>query len=213
MKRIAFISEHASPLATIGGTDSGGQNVYVAQLAIELSKKGYAIDIYTRLDDPDISEVIEWLPGIRVIHVKAGPLCVIPKEELWDYMDDFLENMYFFISYQRLTYELIHANFWMSGMVAMKIKERNTTPYVITFHALGHIRKIYQKEADRFPDERCEIEKSVAEYADKVIAECPQDKEDLIQYYGIDPAKYPLHLVALIRKNFFPLNQKRQRNI
>ena len=208
MKRIAFISEHASPLATIGGTDSGGQNVYVAQLAIELSKKGYAIDIYTRLDDPDISEVIEWLPGIRVIHVKAGPLCVIPKEELWDYMDDFLENMYFFISYQRLTYELIHANFWMSGMVAMKIKERNTTPYVITFHALGYIRKIYQKEADRFPDERCEIEKSVAEYADKVIAECPQDKEDLIQYYGIDPAKISIAPCGFNSEEFFPIESK-----
>jgi len=208
MKKIAFISEHASPLATIGGTDSGGQNVYVAQLAIELSKKGYEIDIYTRWNDPDVSEVIEWLPGIRVIHVKAGPLRAIPKEELWDYMDDFLENMYFFISYQRLSYELIHANFWMSGMVAMKIKERNNTPYVITFHALGHIRKLYQKEADKFPDERCEIEREVAEYADKVIAECPQDKVDLIRYYGIDPAKISIAPCGFNSEEFFPIESE-----
>src|SRR5690606_40736209 len=98
MKKIGFISEHASPLATIGGTDSGGQNVYVAQLAIELSKMGYGIDIFTRWEDPEMAEIIEWLPGVRVIHVKAGPIEVIPKEDLLPYMDEFFENMYFLIA-------------------------------------------------------------------------------------------------------------------
>jgi len=209
MKKIAFISEHASPLATIGGTDSGGQNVYVAQLAIELSKKNFEIDIFTRWEDPELSEIVEWLPGIRVIHIKAGPLEVIPKEELWQYMDDFFENMYFLIASKRITYELIHANFWMSGSVAMKMKERNTTPYVITFHALGHIRKIHQKEEDKFPAERCEIEKAVAEQADKIIAECPQDKEDLIHYYGIDPAKISIAPCGFTTEEFFPVDSQK----
>lgn len=209
MKTIAFISEHASPLATIGGTDSGGQNVYVAQLAIELSKKDFTIDIFTRWDDPDVPEIVEWLPGIRVIHIEAGPLQPIPKEELWKYMDEFFENMYLFISLQRPNYEIVHANFWMSGMVAMKLKERCAIPYVITFHALGHIRKLYQKENDKFPAERCEIEKEVAENADRIIAECPQDKEDLIQFYEIDSAKISIASCGFSAEEFFPVDARK----
>lgn len=211
MKKIAFISEHASPLATIGGADSGGQNVYVAQLAIELSKNEYEIDIFTRWEDPNLSEIIEWLPGIKVVHIEAGPKKVIPKEEIWQYMNDFFENMYFFIASRRMVYELIHANFWMSGEVAMKIKERNTTPYVITFHALGHVRKIHQKELDKFPTERCEIERKVAEEAEKVIAECPQDKQDLIKYYGIDNKKIFIAPCGFSAEEFYPIERKEAR--
>ena len=205
MKKVAFISEHASPLAAIGGTDSGGQNVYVAQLAISLSKKNYSIDIYTRWEDPKVAEVVEWMPGIRVIHVKAGPIKVIPKEEIWKYMDDFFENMYFFVASQRLNYDLIHANFWMSGMVALKMKERSAIPYVITFHALGHIRKLHQKD-DKFPNERCDIEKEIADNANRVIAECPQDKEDLIHYYDVDPSKISIAPCGFSADDFFPID-------
>src|SRR5690606_32682629 len=116
--------------------------------------------------------------------IKAGPVSILPKEDLWQYMDEFFENMHFFAAVEQIRYDLIHANFWMSGMVAMKMKERHGIPYVITFHALGFIRRLYQKEQDKFPEERCDVERSIAEHADKVIAECPQDKEDLIQYYG-----------------------------
>src|SRR5690606_25842365 len=205
MKKVAFISEHASPLATVGGTDSGGQNIYVAQLAISLTKKNYTIDIYTRWEDPTVAEVVEWLPGIRVIHVKAGPIKVMPKEEIWKYMDDFFENMYFFVASQRLNYDLIHANFWMSGMVALKMKERSAIPYVITFHALGHIRKLHQKD-DKFPNERCDIEKEIADNANRVIAECPQDKEDLIHYYDVDPSKISIAPCGFSADDFFPID-------
>lgn len=208
MRKIAFISEHASPLALIGGTDSGGQNVYVAQLAIELSKKDYEIDIYTRWEDPNLPELVEWLPNIRVIHVEAGPKEVIPKEEIWQFMDDFFENMYFFTATRHLDYDLIHANFWMSGRVAMKMKERSNIPYVITFHALGHIRKLYQQEMDKSPVERCEIEKEVAEHAERIIAECPQDKHDLIRYYHIHPKKIFIAPCGFSDREFYPVEIK-----
>jgi len=79
---IAFISEHASPLATLGGVDTGGQNVYVAQVAKYLVRKGYMVDVFTRWEDTKTPQVIDWLPGIRVIHIKAGPVEIIPKENI-----------------------------------------------------------------------------------------------------------------------------------
>ena len=110
-KRIAFISEHASPLATLGGVDSGGQNVYVAELPKQLVKLGYNVDVYTRKESETINEVINWLPGIRVIHIKAGPEKVVPKEKLLSLMEEFAVNMIAFIRKEEVCYELIHANF------------------------------------------------------------------------------------------------------
>ncbi len=78
-KKIAFISEHASPLAALGGVDSGGQNVYVAELAKQLARTGIHIDIFTRWDNPSLNKVVTWKNGIRVIHVKAGPVSIMPK--------------------------------------------------------------------------------------------------------------------------------------
>jgi len=71
-KRIALISEHASPLAILGGCDCGGQNVYVGQLALGLSRLGYRVDVFTRRDDMGLPEIVDWTPGVRIIHVLQG---------------------------------------------------------------------------------------------------------------------------------------------
>lgn len=188
-RKIAFISEHASPLAVLGGVDSGGQNVYVAEICKSLARLGYTIDIFTRKDDEDLPEVVDWLPGIRVVHVEAGPACEVPKEQLLGFMDEFTASMVTFIRRLSLEYELVHANFFMSGLVASKIKRMLGIPYVITFHALGKIRMIHQKENDAFPASRLDIEQMIVEDADYIIAECPQDKQDLIEHYNADPTR------------------------
>src|SRR4030095_2537564 len=101
-KRIAFISEHASPLAILGGVDNGGQNVYVAELSKELARKGYSVDIFTRKDNARLSEIVNWLPGVRVIHVKAGPEIFVEKEKLLGFMNEFSDNMLQFIREERI---------------------------------------------------------------------------------------------------------------
>src|SRR3954471_3907269 len=88
-KKIALISEHASPLAVLGGVDAGGQNVYVAELAKYLSKTDYEVDVFTRWEDPSTDQVINWMSNVRVIHVKAGPVKYIQKEDLLEYMPEF----------------------------------------------------------------------------------------------------------------------------
>lgn len=181
--KIAFISEHASPLAMPGSIDAGGQNVYVRELAFELSKLGFEIDIYTRNDNESLPEVVDLIPGVRVVHVKAGPSRYIPKEQLMNLMDEFSTNMMKFISRYSIRYQLIHANFWMSGMVALTLKKFLKIPFIITFHALGIVRAMHQKEADKFPKRRIFIEKKIVNTADKIIAECPQDEEDLRVHY------------------------------
>jgi glycosyltransferase involved in cell wall biosynthesis len=206
-KQIAFISEHASPLATLGGVDSGGQNVYVAELPKQLAKLGYNVDIYTRKEDESVDEVINWLPGIRVIHVKAGPEIILPKEELLPLMDEFSKNMMHFIRKENLCYELIHANFFMSALVASNIKKAFDIPFAITFHALGLVRKLHQKDMDKFPEKRIDIERMLVKHADRIIAECPQDKEDLINLYNASPAKIKIVPCGFSSQEFFPIDK------
>lgn len=210
-KRIAFISEHASPMAQLGGADSGGQNVYVAELAGQLVKKGYEIDVFTRWENSGLPQSINYHPGLRVIHIEAGPVDQIPKEELLPYMDEFTAGMLDFIQVERVTYDLIHANFFMSGLVAMNLNEKLNIPFVITFHALGRVRKMHQKEADRFPEERVMIEEQLVRKASLIVAECPQDKEDLINLYLADPDRICMVPCGFNPQEFFPMDKKLSR--
>ena len=93
MKSIALISDHASPLADLGGVDSGGQNVYVKQVAAHLAARGYEVDVFTRRDNPDLPDIVECENGVRVVHVTAGPPGFIRKEELLQHMQEFTGNM------------------------------------------------------------------------------------------------------------------------
>lgn len=205
--RIAFISDHASPLATLGSVDSGGQNVYVAELAKQLAAKGYSIDIFTRRDDEQQAEIVNWLPEIRVVHITAGPSAYIPKEKLLPYMPVFAEEMEAFILRNQLDYRLLHAHFFMSGCVASVIRRQLGIPYIITFHALGLVRRIHQKEADQFPAERVSIETMLVHDADHIIAECPQDKEDLIQHYEAREENISIIPCGFSSEEFYPVDK------
>jgi D-inositol-3-phosphate glycosyltransferase len=185
-KPIALISEHATPLGIFGGVDSGGQNVYVGQLAKHLAAIGYQVDVFTRRDSEHLPDIVEWQQGVRVIHVPAGAPIGLPKEQLLPYMGEFTA---FMIEWCRKhqPYDLIHANFWMSALVAADIKRALGIPFIVTFHALGRVRRLHQGDADQFPDERFAIEDRIVQEADQLIAECPQDREDLLRFYGADP--------------------------
>src|SRR5690349_2025255 len=116
--RVALISEHASPLAHLGGCDAGGQNVYVREVARTLGAMGHEVDIFTRRDSPDTPTVIQLFPFVRVIQVPAGPARFIAKESLLPYMPEFADFIIGFMRDEGRVYTVAHANFFMSGMVA-----------------------------------------------------------------------------------------------
>lgn len=208
-----MISEHASPLSCIGKVDTGGQNVYVDQVARHLVAQGYEVDVFTRRDNAKDEEIVDCIPGMRVIHVTAGPEAAIIKEEMMPYMAEFADNMSAFIIKNRLHYHVIHAHFFMSGMVACELKKRLNIPFVITFHALGQVRRLHQAGNDKFPVERISIEKDIVNKADHIIAECPQDKDDLINYYEADISKISIIPCGFSKAEFFPVEKSTARKI
>jgi phosphoheptose isomerase len=207
-KRIALISEHASPLAILGGVDGGGQNVYVGEVAKNLAAIGYQVDVFTRRDSKLLPEEAEWVNGVRIIHVPAGPAEYVRKEDLLLFMPEFTAYMRDFCQQDSRVYDLIHANFWMSGLVAADLKKALGIPFVITFHALGHVRRFYQGEADQFPSERFAIEEYIIAQADRIIAECPQEQDDLIRFYNANPAKITIIPGGFDPNQFYPIGKQ-----
>ncbi len=185
--RIALISEHASPLASIGGIDSGGQNIYVTQVARALARQGHLVDVFTRRDDPVLPECVVIDPHVRVVHLDAGPPRSIAKERLLPHMEAFGRRLTSWCRRQARPYDIAHANFFMSGLAAMALRRALGIPFVVTFHALGRVRRLHQAEADRFPPVRELIEAQLVQRADRLIAECPQDRDDLVSLYAARP--------------------------
>jgi len=207
LRKIALVSDHASPLAAAGGVDSGGQNIYVAQVARNLAALGYAVDVFTRRDAPDQPEVQDWGRRVRVIHVPAGPARYVRKEDLLPLMEDFSAYVCSFCRREG-GYDLVHANFFMSGLVAIKLKQRFDIPFVVTFHALGRVRRQHQGDADQFPAERVAIEDAIAAEADAIVAECPQDRSDLIGLYRADARKIAVVPCGFDAGEFWPIARR-----
>ncbi|MGZ6043172.1 MAG: glycosyltransferase [Isosphaeraceae bacterium] len=204
-RRVALISEHASPLAVLGGVDSGGQNVYVGKVASHLAELGYDVDVFTRRDSSHLPRVARWTHGVRIIHVPAGPPSPVRKENMLGFMGEF--TAFVLQACRCKPYDLLHANFFMSGLVAADVKAVLGTPFVVTFHALGRVRRLYQLETDSFPEERLAIEDRIVAEADRIIAECPQDEEDLIRLYDADPEKITIVPCGFDPGEFWPVDK------
>lgn len=210
---VAIISEHASPIGAIGGTDAGGQNVYVAQLAKNLVYLGYQVEVFTRRENPDGPIIQDLKEGYRLVNVPAGPATKIPKEDLLPYMEEFSLFMIKYISERKKNFDLIHSNFFMSGLVASKVKQATGIPFVITFHALGKVRKMHQGDKDGFPAEREMIEESIVREADRIIAECPQDYKDLVSLYNAPREKLEIVPCGYDGDEMYPVEKEVARSI
>ena len=145
--------------------------------------------------------------GVRIVHVSAGLAEYVRKEDLLPLMPEFTSYIEEFCKAKNQTYDLIHANFWMSGLVAADLKLILGIPFIITFHALGRVRRFHQGEADRFPEQRFAIEERIVAEADRIIAECPQEKEDLCRFYQADPAKITIIPGGFDTNQFSPIGK------
>jgi D-inositol-3-phosphate glycosyltransferase len=211
--RIAFLSEHASPVALLGGEDAGGQNVYVDEVTRHLACQGYRVDVFTHRDDPMLPEVIDWGPGVRVINLEAGPMAHIPKDELWPYMAAFRDACLRFIARTEAHYDLLHGNFWMSGWVATELQQRLRIPAIQIFHALGVTKRRHQGNADTSPPERIAVEKQIVRDIACLIASCPSEQAELIESYGADPTRLCVIPLAANTQVFCPVEREEARRI
>jgi D-inositol-3-phosphate glycosyltransferase len=208
MLKIAMVSEHASPLALVGGVDSGGQNIYVAHVAKQLARAGHHVDVFTRHDSASQPRVQPWGRNLRVIHVPAGPPRYVRKEDLLGHMDDFGDWLGEFLHDEARPHDVVHANFFMSGWASLRAARVHRTPLVMTFHALGLVRRRHQGGADGFPDARFAIERRLMREADRVIAECPQDRDDMLELYDAEADRIDIVPCGFDAREMYPISKR-----
>jgi glycosyltransferase involved in cell wall biosynthesis len=202
--RIAMISEHASPLAVLGGVDAGGQNVHVAALSVALAARGHRVTVYTRRDSPALAPVVPLAPGVDVVHVPAGPPAFLPKDDLPPYMPEFGDWL---AAHWRLDGipDVVHAHFWMSGVAALRAARDLPVPVVQTFHALGTVKRRHQGDRDTSPADRIATETSIATEVDLVIATCSDEVNEL-KRMGISSEKINVVPCGVDTSLFTPLH-------
>jgi glycosyltransferase involved in cell wall biosynthesis len=181
--RVAMVSEHASPLAALGGPDAGGQNVYVAQVARQLARKGHRVTVYTRRDSADLPDRVTLDDGVQVVHVPAGPPTPVPKDELLPHMSEF--GAFLAQEWSLSPPDVVHAHFWMSGLAALAGAREPGVPVVQTYHALGTVKKRYQGASDTSPPQRLAIEEAVGHDCARIIATCSDEVAEL-KAMGLD---------------------------
>ena len=209
--RVAMLSEHASPVALLGSVDAGGQNTYVDEVSRRLGQLGLQVDVFTRRDDPDASEVIAWAPGVRVVNLAVGPARFVPKDDLWPLMRAFERELLRFAAGEDGRYDVLHGNFWMSGWIAARLRRRLHIPAVQIFHALGKTKQRHQGDADTSPGDRIEVETSVLKQVDRVIAQCPAERDELIHDYGAAPRAVTMIPSAVNVRRFRPIAREAAR--
>ncbi|GAA4581593.1 glycosyltransferase family 1 protein [Micromonospora coerulea] len=179
--RIAMISEHASPLAALGEEDAGGQNTHVAELAAALVGEGHDVRVYTRRDSATLAELVSTADGYQVCHVPAGPAQRVPKDELLPYMGEFGRWLADRWRCGDWTPDVAHAHFWMSGLATVHAGRRAGVPTVLTYHALGTVKRRHQGAQDTSPPGRIGYERALGRAVDRVIVQCEDEVAELVR--------------------------------
>ncbi|MFK7805554.1 MAG: glycosyltransferase [Anaerolineae bacterium] len=215
IKRIALLSVHTCPLAMMGGKKTGGMNVYVRDIARELGRQGFIVDVFTRSEDdcqPQIKHDLGF--GARVIHIKAGPEVPVRPPEIIAHIGEFVEGMLAFADDENAEYDLIHSHYWLSGMVAESLKKaweakyQKRIPVVQMFHTLGHMKnKINPRPEERAPQSRIDGESHIIQnIADLITSPTVAEVQQLQELYGADKNKISIVPPGVDLNRFKPLD-------
>lgn len=172
-----MLSLHTSPLAQPGIGDGGGMNVYVRELVSSLAQAGVQCRVYVRRWAEDLETVVQVEPGFEVVHITAGPID-LTKEQLESYVEVFAEGVV--EDCQTFQPDVIHANYWLSGVAGQVVKRSLGLPLVTTFHTLARVKA---EMGDPEPERRAKAEAAVIGCADAVLANCTPEAEQLVEHY------------------------------
>ena len=178
-KHIALISVHGDPAIEIGKEEAGGQNVYVRHVGEALARLGWQVEMFTRKANAEQATIVEHLPNCRTIRLIAGPEEFVPRDNIFGYAPEFVQQLLKFQQQSGVQYSLVHTNYWISAWVGMQLKLAQGTKQVHTYHSLGAVKYKSVATIPTIAKTRLAVEKEVLETAERIVATSPQEKEDM----------------------------------
>lgn len=202
-----MLSYHTCPLATLGGKDTGGMNVYVRELTKHLGKKGVHVDVFTRSQDEHVPHVLHDLGyGNRVVHIPSGPEVPMPKQELVQYLPTFAKGIKQFSELKGIRYDLIHSHYWLSGIAARSLREDWGIPIVHMFHTLGVMKqRVARIPGEAEGDYRLDGEHEVLRIANRVIAATPAELAQIQWLYKVKTDNVVIIPPGVDTSRFYPI--------
>ncbi len=209
LTRIAIISVHASPLASLGGKKTGGMNVYVREVARELAARGITVDVFTRRVSHQQPYIDQSLGGnINVVHVKSGPIAVLDPDDIYPYLSEFAASVIAYTTKFNIAYPIVYSHYWLSGWVGNKLKEVWGIPFIQMFHTLGEMKKRIGAGDTSLPDERIANETRIVQWADGIVAATEAEQSQLLWLYRADRRKIIIIPPGVDSQQFAPTPQK-----
>ncbi len=216
-QRVAMLSMHTSPVARLGGKETGGMNVYVRELTRALAVRGIQIDIFTRASDPNAPYLDTKSVGVknaRVINIPAGPRTLVSKHKLIEYVTPFAEGIREFAAHEKISYDILHAHYWLSGVAAQCLQSMGQrAPIVQMFHTLGAMKnRVARTASEAETDARilaeCDLMRSVA----RVVASTPRDREQMIDLCNAPANRIVMIPPGVDTNMFHPIPHSRARD-
>lgn len=206
--KIAMLSYHTCPLATLGGKDTGGMNVYVRDLTRELGRLGIHVDVFTRSQDehqPHIKHDLGY--GNRVVHIPAGPETPLAKRDRAQHIPEFVRGVAAFAAEKQIQYDLIHSHYWLSGLAAELLSDSwGGTPIVHMYHTLGEMKnRVARADEDREPPERMEAERRLLPRASRVVVSTLAELTQLRFLYRADDRNLVVIPPGVDTSHFYPI--------
>lgn len=190
IERVAYVSMHTSPLQLPGSGDVGGMTVYLDMLSRTMAKRGVDVTVFTRRTNSDHPEVVEVVPGYRVVSLDAGPVEQLPMASLMSLARPFAASVVDWIDQRGIRFDLVHSHYWLSGRTGVRLKDRFEIPMANSFHTLGRVKDA-ARSAHEPPSEpeRLLTEEEVIGRSDCVIASTPFEFDDLLEHYAASPER------------------------
>lgn len=209
--QIALLSIHTSPLARLGGKEAGGLNVYVAALAHALGQRGVTVDIFTRRHDPAnplSPATVALAPHIQLIYLPAGPAAPYDKNRILDHLPDLFTAIDGFATHHQRHYAVIHSHYWVSGVVALVLREHWQVPVLQMFHTLGALKNQVARGAEETETlRRIEIERNLLQHVDLTVAATELDRAQMVQHYAAPTERIRIVPPGVDITRFRPIDQ------
>ena len=205
-QRLAVLSFHTSPLAPLGGRESGGMNVYVREVSTQLARNGVAVDVFTRRTDPFQPEVLTIAPGVRLVHIDAGRPERLEKEELQPLVGLFALGVAAFARTEGVAYDLVHSHYWLAVEAGTLLASEWDVPHVAMFHTLAEV-KLLARASEREPQSRRDAERRLVHEVDRIVAATEHERRLLEQVYGVPRGRIEVIPLGVDRERFRPRAQ------
>ncbi|WGM88673.1 MAG: glycosyltransferase [Candidatus Bathyarchaeum tardum] len=207
-KNIIMLSIHGDPATKIGSEEQGGQPIYIKDICRLLSKC-YKIDVFTRRKSENEEEIVELIPDVNVVRIKAGPIEFVPKEKIYLYLNEFFMNTIRWIEKHNKEYSLVHSHYWYSGSVALKLKDHLEIPMVHNSHSLGRVKyEVLKYDKPVYADMRLLEEELILKHSNAIIASTPQEVKNILDLYDVTGENIELIRTGVDSQLFRPIDKK-----